>query len=65
MHKQVPSKALRLAWIKRRARRIQRFFVNDQVSLRVAIEHATIDWFRLQGKPLQRDMLQQRKGVRA
>lgn len=65
MHKHAPSKSLRLSWIKRRARRIQRFFINDNVSLRVAIEYATVDWFRLQGRPLQREMLQQRKGAKA
>ena len=53
MHKQVVSmvayKTLRLAWIKRRARMLQRAFSAD---LATAQLEATVDWYRFNGKAL-------------
>lgn len=53
MHKKVVSmaayKALRLAWIKRRARMLQRAFSAD---LPTAQLEATVDWYRFNGKTL-------------
>lgn len=53
MHKKVVSmaayKALRLAWIKRRARMLQRAFSAD---LTTAQLEATVDWYRFNGKAL-------------
>lgn len=53
MHKQVVSmaayKALRLTWIKRRARMLQRAFCAD---LATAQLEATVDWYRFNGKAL-------------
>ena len=53
MHKQVVSmpayKALRLAWIKRRARQLQRAFSADLVTAQL---EATVDWYRFKGKTL-------------
>lgn len=48
MHK-ANSKALRLAWIKRRARRLQRFFCTDRAT---AVAQAMADWYRFNGQPL-------------
>lgn len=59
MHKQVPSKASRLAWIKRRARGFCLMFGCD---LRTAVAEATYDWFRFNGKPLQREALILQRG---
>ena len=53
MHKKVVSmaayKALRLAWIKRRARMLQRAFRTDSAT---ADLEATVDWYRFNGKSL-------------
>ena len=53
MHKQVVSltayKALRLAWIKRRARQLQRAFAADIATAQL---EATVDWYRFKGKTL-------------
>ena len=53
MHKKVVSmvahKALRLAWIKRRARMLQRAFAADLVTAQL---EATVDWYRFRGKAL-------------
>ena len=53
MRKKVVSmaayKALRLAWIKRRARMLQRAFSAD---LTTAQLEATVDWYRFNGKAL-------------
>ena len=53
MRKKVVSmaayKALRLAWIKRRARMLQRAFSAD---LATAELEATVDWYRFNGKAL-------------
>lgn len=53
MHKKVVSmaayKALRLTWIKRRARQLQRAFSAD---LATAQLEATVDWYRFNGKAL-------------
>lgn len=53
MRKKVVSmaayKALRLAWIKRRARMLQRAFSAD---LATAQLEATVDWYRFNGKAL-------------
>ncbi len=59
MHKNAPSKALRLAWIKRRARCFCRMFGCD---LRTAVAEATYDWFRFNGKQLQRESLILQRG---
>lgn len=53
MHKKVASmaayKALRLVWIKRRARVLQRAFSADRAT---AVLEATQDWYRFNGKAL-------------
>lgn len=53
MHKKVASltayKALRLVWIKRRARVLQRAFSADRAT---AVLEATQDWYRFNGKSL-------------
>ena len=53
MHKKVVSmaayKALRLTWIKRRARMLQRAFSADRAT---AVLEATQDWYRFNGKSL-------------
>ena len=49
MHKVVSLaayKALRLSWIKRRARMLQRAFSADRGT---AFVEATVDWYRLKG----------------
>ena len=43
------DKATRLTWIKRRARRVMRFFRADRAT---AVAEATLDWYRFNGKPL-------------
>ena len=48
MHK-ASGKVLRLTWIKRRARRLQRFFRTDRAT---AVDQATVDWYRFNGQPL-------------
>ena len=40
-------------WIKRRARRLQRFF---QVDISTAVAEATLDWYRFMGQPLPQKM---------
>lgn len=47
------NKPRRLAWIKRRARRLMRFFRTDRAT---AVAEATIDWYRFNGKPLPSEM---------
>lgn len=42
-------KALRLAWIRRRARQLQRAFSADMVTAQL---EATVDWYRFNGKAL-------------
>lgn len=42
-------KALRLSWIRRRARRLQRGFCADRAT---ALAEATLDWYRFKGKAL-------------
>ena len=42
-------KALRLAWIKRRTRMLQRAFSADLVTAQL---EATVDWYRFKGKAL-------------
>ncbi|MFS4552639.1 hypothetical protein [Comamonas resistens] len=42
-------KALRVAWIKRRARQLQRAFSADQATAQL---EATVDWYRFHGKAL-------------
>lgn len=53
MHKKVVSmaayKALRLGWIRRRARMLQRAYRADMVT---AYLEATVDWYRFSGKAL-------------
>lgn len=53
MHKKVVSltayKALRLVWIKRRARVLQRAYSADRST---AVLEATNDWYRFNGKAL-------------
>ena len=53
MHKKVASmaayKALRLVWIKRRARVLQRAYSADRST---AVLEATNDWYRFNGKAL-------------
>ena len=52
MHKVVSMaayKALRLSWIKRRARMLQRAFSADLVTAQL---EATVDWYRFNGKTL-------------
>lgn len=52
MHKVVslPAyKALRLSWIRRRARRLQRSFCAERA---VAVAEATLDWYRFKGRAL-------------
>lgn len=53
MHKKVASmaayKALRLVWIKRRARVLQRAYSADRAT---AVLEATQDWYRFNGKAL-------------
>ena len=53
MHKKVVSltayKALRLVWIKRRARVLQRAYSADRST---AVLEATKDWYRFNGKAL-------------
>lgn len=50
MHKKVVSlpayRALRLSWIRRRARRLQRGFCADRAT---AVAEATVDWYRFKG----------------
>ncbi len=61
MHKAIPipnpkpsaRKASRLVWIKRRARRLMRFFRADRAT---AVAEATVDWYRFNGKPLPKHM---------
>lgn len=62
MPKRLPSKALRLAWIKRRARQLKRF---GRLDITTAVTEATNDWFRFQGLPLRRETLRRYKEVRA
>lgn len=53
MHKKVVSlttyKALRLVWIKRRARMLRRAYSADLVTAQL---EATVDWYRFRGKAL-------------
>ena len=56
------NKATRLSWIKRRARRLMRFFRADRAT---AVAEATLDWYRFNGKPLPSHMAHLMEETRA
>ena len=64
MHKKIVSltayKALRLSWIKRRARMLQRAYSTDRAT---AFLEATVDWYRLKGCALPNRVARRIQGV--